>query len=872
MRNFRRKLLLTFCITFFIMFSLVFTMASTSHAGTKDILLLTDTFVRGTGAPTNETRTYTGITGQTRVILVNGSLEDAAVEKVSSSMVYVNGQLAFNSSNFNQNVNYLETEAMLDEGENTLDIELRGKPGGQIIVQIVQTMPDNDNDDWTPYEGDCDDNDPNAYPGAPEVCGDRIDQDCDGYDEACPDVDADGYPNNIDCNDYNNTIYPGAPEVCGDGIDQDCDGYDEACPDFDADGYPNNIDCNDYNNTIYPGAPEVCGDGIDQDCNGYDIVCPDVDGDGWTVNDGDCDDNDPTTYPGAPEIQGDGKDNDCDGIIDELCELLVPDYYDTIQAAVNVALDGCVIEVDGATYNGTNERIIIDGKAITIKAKAGTTPVIDPGGRGTCVYLKNGADVTLEGLTITNGNSTYGGAIRTDASNSVIRNCDISNTVNSTDTGIYGRYSSSMSIIDSDLNSLSVWFWGNTLLEITNSNINSTKVSAYSTETFTVTGSIFSGSGAGVGIDKVVNATVSGCEFTDSASGLASSGATSVTVADSTFTNSYLTVRSGPVGPNWPSGPWAATIDNCTVTNTPDNGVTYGLQASGPIDLTINGSTFDGAKSVGLHIGGVASLLISGSTVKNAVGRGLMIMRCEDNARIEDSYILNNNANSRYSTGGGLSITESNLTVAGTTISGNEASWHGAGAYCNWYSNVTFENCTVTDNHCNEFGGGINCNYDSLVTINNSVIANNTAGISGGGIFTQWSSPLTITNTTFTGNSAGSGGTAILSYGSTSTMTNCIVWGNVPPRPDYPDYNHISGRVDVTYTNTNDFYKQGEVGVINADPLFVDAAAGDYHLMLGSPCIDVGTLIGAPLVDFDGDSRPQGAGVDMGADEYVVTP
>lgn len=36
--------------------------------------------------------------------------------------------------------------------------------------------------------------------------------------------------NNLDCNDYDNTIYPFAPEICGDGVDNDCDGdTDEDC-------------------------------------------------------------------------------------------------------------------------------------------------------------------------------------------------------------------------------------------------------------------------------------------------------------------------------------------------------------------------------------------------------------------------------------------------------------------------------------------------------------------------------------------------------------------------------------------------------------------------------------------------------------------
>ena len=39
---------------------------------------------------------------------------------------------------------------------------------------------DIDQDSFTPNEGDCDDNDPTINPGALEIPGDGIDQDCDG--------------------------------------------------------------------------------------------------------------------------------------------------------------------------------------------------------------------------------------------------------------------------------------------------------------------------------------------------------------------------------------------------------------------------------------------------------------------------------------------------------------------------------------------------------------------------------------------------------------------------------------------------------------------------------------------------------------------
>ena len=51
------------------------------------------------------------------------------------------------------------------------------------------------------------------------------------------DHDGDGFTeNNGDCNDANAAVYPEAIEICGDHIDQDCNGTDPAClPDDDDD-------------------------------------------------------------------------------------------------------------------------------------------------------------------------------------------------------------------------------------------------------------------------------------------------------------------------------------------------------------------------------------------------------------------------------------------------------------------------------------------------------------------------------------------------------------------------------------------------------------------------------------------------------------
>jgi len=278
------------------------------------------------------------------------------------------------------------------------------------------------------------------------------------------------------------------------------------------------------------------------------------------------------------------------------------------------------------------------------------------------------------------------------------------------------------------------------------------------------------------------------------------------------------------------------------------------------------------------------SSMLKGFTIQH----GSTGIHCDSSSPVIENCMITNNSST--SDGGGIYCASymgsGQPQFRSCTVSGNQAN-RGAGAYVCCSARPTFESCVITQNQANSQGGAVYAVYYSTVSLAACAIQHNTA-YEGGGIYSSGASvsmancmlvnnhadfiggcvncdhgEATVMNCTVADNSTDYWLDGLYFNTCSGTITNTIVWDN---EPIYNDGNMMV----VTYSDVQGGFSG--TGIIDADPLFVDPANGNYHLQAGSPCINVGTSTGALTSDIDGEVRPMGGGYDIGADEVTGSP
>lgn len=319
-------------------------------------------------------------------------------------------------------------------------------------------------------------------------------------------------------------------------------------------------------------------------------------------------------------------------------------------------------------------------------------------------------------------------------------------------------------------------------------------------------------------------------------------------------------------------------LSNCTIIAN-----TAGIRSGGAIAMSTN---CDAALIVDCRV--IGNYALNGALGN---GGGIMVLK----GVVERCAIYSNSCGSY---GGGVSFSWNTLVDGGSgilkdsTIAGNSA-YNGGGASVLSALSCLVYNCIIESNSAPaHYGGGLYLNGPA-VTISNSILRGNVA-LNGSGAWMQGGA--TMRSCLITGQTQGIG---VVYLQHTSTVENCTITGNTNATAAlyfvvandqfarncivYDNYNVALARRDVSgaagYTNCFYYSCAGNVtlpaeqGNINSDPLWGEAATGNYRLRQNSPCVNTGTNLPwvAGALDLDGRLRQDrfSRKTDMGAYEFV---
>jgi hypothetical protein len=351
------------------------------------------------------------------------------------------------------------------------------------------------------------------------------------------------------------------------------------------------------------------------------------------------------------------------------------------------------------------------------------------------------------------------------------------------------------------------------------------------------------------------------------------------------------------------SGNVSLFLINSTLTGNSSNGAAAGLQVQGtdPIHVMIKDTVFTGntgGSVVNLH---TQTFDVEGMQVTSNTLTGQWAVEVGGSGTISATEIISHGSSAlivhrgstlsaqdltiQHNTGGGIvnhgvmtlthSLVENNsggdtalitseyeedpgtvrMLLDGCTIRENSDVYGilGFGGY------ALVRDTLIVGNDTEAVNGDIINNYLDAIQVEliNVLFADNNAArpIVNGNTQTG---TISLMNVTLAGNSVANN--PILAGDGVWSVTNTILWGNTAPG----DMMGL-GTFTVNYSDIEGGWPG--TGNLDTDPLYVDAANGDYSIKGSSRCVDGGTPSGAPTHDIEG--TPRDSAPDMGAYEWV---
>lgn len=556
----------------------------------------------------------------------------------------------------------------------------------------------------------------------------------------------------------------------------------------------------------------------------------------------------------------------------------VPIDQPTIQSGIDAAMNGDLVLVSPGTYV---ENIDFLGKAITVRSSHGANRTVidgsspmDPDKASVVSFVQGeGPDSQLVGFLLTNGTGTlheqqmYGGGILCNGSSPTItKNIISSNTIYQGSGGGICCYQSDAVIKNNTIE--------HNTMPRTGGGIFCFDSSAVITENRIE----FNGSGLIGGGIHCLNATPiisnntiahntggSGC----GGGGISSDWSAPIIMENIIEYNSIDSFAGGGGIMCFKSSP--VIMDNVIRGNTADEGYNRagGIFSYISTSLILNNRIEDNS-----------ALCDLGGGAYTGYGGGIQSMDDEGTV-IAHNRIIGNEAGE----GGGI-VFNGQVTITGNTISDNRSysDWHngGGGIRGTFCVGSEITNNKIYNNVSKKFGGGIFVDKCDQILIRNNYIHGNHA-VDGGGVGFFNKVGMTLINNTITNNTAiDRGGAVFCTNGSELEITNSILWNNSDSSgmqivlEGYSDpcslvisYSDIEGGEGALLVEAPNTYEWG-AGIIDVDPMFVDAYGGDLHLTYLSPCLNAGdhTVPSLANEDVEGDPRIAYGFVDMGADEF----